>query len=181
MITSNSQNTQVNTIDAATLKQLLAQQMVTLIDVREPLEYAREHIKGAKLVPLSNLNPELIQAEPGKTLVLYCQSSNRSGQAAQKLISSGFAEIIHLQGGLNHWKHLNYPVEVNKNAPISIMRQVQIIAGSLVLTGTLLGAFVSPKWLFLSGFVGGGLLFAGASGTCMMANVLAKLPYNQIK
>ena len=61
------------------------------------------------------------------------------------------------------------------------MRQVQIIAGSLVLTGTLLGIFVAPGFLFLSGFVGAGLLFAGVSGTCMMANILGKLPYNQIK
>jgi len=68
---------------------------------------------------------------------------------------------------------------VNKNAPISIMRQVQIVAGSLVLIGTLLGVFVSPKFLFLSGFVGAGLLFAGITNTCAMAQLLAKLPYNQ--
>jgi hypothetical protein len=41
------------------------------------------------------------------------------------------------------------------------MRQVQITAGSLILVGTLLGAFVSPWWLILSGFVGAGLVFAG--------------------
>jgi len=56
---------------------------------------------------------------------------------------------------------------------------VQIVAGSLVLTGTLLGAFVSPKYLLLSGFVGGGLVFSGATNTCMMARLLSKLPYNQ--
>jgi rhodanese-related sulfurtransferase len=59
------------------------------------------------------------------------------------------------------------------------MRQVQIVAGSLVLTGTLLGVFVAPGFLFLSGFVGAGLMFAGISNTCMMAELLGKLPYNQ--
>jgi rhodanese-related sulfurtransferase len=94
-------------------------------------------------------------------------------------LGAGFQEVIHLQGGLNAWKQAGYPTVINKNAPISIMRQVQIVAGSLILTGTLLGAFVSPNFLFLSGFVGAGLLFAGISNTCAMAMLLAKLPYNQ--
>jgi Protein of unknown function (DUF2892) len=59
------------------------------------------------------------------------------------------------------------------------MRQVQIVAGSLVFTGTMLGAFVSPAFLLLSGFVGAGLMFAGITDTCAMAMLLAKLPYNQ--
>jgi F0F1-type ATP synthase assembly protein I len=61
------------------------------------------------------------------------------------------------------------------------MRQVQIVAGTLVVTGTLLGAFVSPWFLILSGFVGSGLVFAGVSNTCALAMLLAKLPYNQSK
>ncbi|WP_413168420.1 DUF2892 domain-containing protein [Capilliphycus salinus ALCB114379] len=59
------------------------------------------------------------------------------------------------------------------------MRQVQIVAGSLVLTGTLLGALVSPWFLLLSGFVGAGLTFAGITNTCALALLLAKLPFNQ--
>ncbi len=35
------------------------------------------------------------------------------------------------------------------------------------------------RFLLLSGFVGAGLIFAGISGTCAMANVLMKLPDNQ--
>jgi rhodanese-related sulfurtransferase len=174
---NNSQK--ITTIDAKTLQQLVNQNEVILIDVREPSEYSGEHIEGAKLVPLSNFSADKIPQDSEKQVILYCQSSNRSGQAAQKLLQAGFAEVTHLQGGLNNWKQQGLPTKVNKNAPISIMRQVQIIAGSLILTGTILGAFVSPKWLFLSGFVGGGLLFAGVSNTCMMANLLAKLPYNQ--
>jgi rhodanese-related sulfurtransferase len=169
----------LNTIDATTLKQLLERQAVTLVDVREPSEYAGDRIQGAILVPLSSFNPDKIPASEGKTLVLYCQSGNRSTQAAQKLLAAGLGEVTHLQGGLNTWKQLGYPTIVNKNAPISIMRQVQIVAGSLVFLGTVLGAFVSPWFLLLSGFVGAGLIFAGISGTCAMAMLLAKLPYNQ--
>ena len=59
------------------------------------------------------------------------------------------------------------------------MRQVQIAAGSLVLLGVLLGAFVAPAFYALSGFVGAGLLFAGASGFCGMARLLAAMPWNR--
>jgi rhodanese-related sulfurtransferase len=166
-------------VDPLTLKQWLDQDRVYLMDVREISEFAGERIPEANCHPLSKLDSENLPDTAGKILVLCCQSSNRSGQAARKLLEAGQEEVIHLQGGLNQWKQVQLPTLVNKKAPISIMRQVQMIAGSLVLIGTILGATVSPKFLFLSGFVGGGLLFAGATNTCVMASLLAKLPYNQ--
>ncbi len=174
-----SANGQIQTVNAETLKQLIDQNLVQLIDVREPSEFAGEHIAGATLLPLSSFDANKVPRQTSPQVVLYCQSSNRSGQAAKKLLEAGFDKVVHLEGGLNAWKQAGYPTKVNKNAPISIMRQVQIVAGSLVLTGTILGATVSPKWLFLSGFVGAGLVFSGVTNTCMMAKLLAKLPYNQ--
>ncbi len=173
-------NPQVQTIDAATLQQLLQQDAVTLIDVREAGEYATERIPGGVLHPLSQFNPQQIRAVGDRKLVLYCQSSNRSTQAANRYLAAGHSEVCHLQGGLNAWKAAGYPVEQSRNAPISLMRQVQIVAGSLVLTGTILGALVSPRFLLLSGFVGAGLVFSGISNTCAMGTLLSKLPYNQV-
>lgn len=177
MVLANSNNLQE--IDAKTLKEWLEHQQVMLIDVREPGEYASEHIPGAKLMPLSKLNPAEVKLDEDKKAVLYCQSGNRSKMAAQKLLDAGFESLTHLQGGLPTWKSAGYQTQINKNAPISISRQVQIAAGTLVFTGTVLGALISPWFLILSGFVGAGLIFAGASGTCAMGMLLAKLPYNQ--
>jgi len=59
------------------------------------------------------------------------------------------------------------------------MRQLQIIAGSLVLLGVLLGALVAPGFYALPGFVGAGLLCAGATGHCGMTRVLAIMPWNR--
>ena len=59
------------------------------------------------------------------------------------------------------------------------MRQVQITAGSLVVIGAVLGATVSPMFYVLSGFVGAGLVFAGVSGTCGLANMLRLMPWNR--
>ncbi|MGB7445239.1 MAG: rhodanese-like domain-containing protein [Coleofasciculaceae cyanobacterium] len=169
----------LQTVDAQTLKKLLEQDSITLVDVREPSEYAGEHISGARLIPLSRFEPAEIANNSNQQLVLYCQTGNRSRQAAQKLFAIGWSKVSHLQGGLNAWKQFGYSTQINKNAPISIMRQVQIVAGSLVVTGTLLGVFISPWFLILSGFVGAGLVFAGITNTCAMAMLLAKLPYNQ--
>ncbi len=175
--TTSTNNLQV--IDAPTLKQWLDTDSVILIDVRESSEYREEHIQGARLVSLSNFTPDKIPQDPTKKVVLYCRTGNRSSQAAQKLFSAGSREVTHLKDGLNSWKQAGYPTVVDKNAPISLMRQVQIVAGFLVLTGTGLGAFVSPWFLLLSGFVGGGLMFAGITNTCALGMLLAKLPYNR--
>ncbi|MDH6062657.1 rhodanese-like domain-containing protein [Umezakia ovalisporum] len=166
-------------IDAVTLKNWTEKQKVHLIDVREPSEYTAEHIPGAKLLPLSEFRPEQVPFQPHTKVVLYCQAGNRSHQAAQKLINAGFADFTQLEGGITAWKKLNYATNFNKNAPISLMRQVQILAGLLVFTATILGAFVSCWFLILSGFVGVGLIFAGVTNTCAMARLLARLPYNQ--
>lgn len=178
-MTTTKQNSQLNLIDAHTLKTLRDRDQAHIIDVREPGEYAGEHIPGAKSLPLSKFDPKALNDTSQKQVILYCQSGNRSNQAAQKMLAAGYSEVTQLQGGITAWKEASFETVVNKNAPISLMRQVQIVAGSLVLTGTLLGAFVSPWFLILSGFVGGGLTVAGITDTCLMARLLAKLPYNQ--
>lgn len=58
------------------------------------------------------------------------------------------------------------------------MRQVQIVAGALVVIGILLGQ-IHPAFRLISAFVGCGLIFAGITGYCGMAKLLALLPYNK--
>jgi rhodanese-related sulfurtransferase len=176
---TSTNNAQLQEIDAPTLKQLLDADAVLLVDVREVPEYANERIPGAKLHPLSQFAPEQVQPAEQQKLVFYCQSGNRSAKAAQQYLAAGFDSVIHLRGGLPTWKNAGYGTERSANAPISLFRQVQIVAGSLVLAGTILGVTVSLKFLWLSGFVGAGLIFAGVTNTCAMGMLLAKLPYNQ--
>jgi rhodanese-related sulfurtransferase len=169
----------VQDVGAATLKSWLERGEAILVDVREPAEHAGERIPAARLVPLSTFTPTQVPVEPGKKLVLHCVMGQRSTQAGNTLLAAGFAEVYNLQGGIQAWKDADYAVERSSHAPISLQRQVQIVAGSLVLVGTLLGAVVSPWFLVLSGFIGAGLTFAGITNTCGMAMLLAKLPYNQ--
>lgn len=63
--------------------------------------------------------------------------------------------------------------------PLPLMRQVQIAAGLLVLLGVVLAVTVAPAFIGLSAFVGAGLTFAGLSGWCGMAQLLALMPWNR--
>ena len=80
---------------------------------------------------------------------------------------------------LDAWTAAGLPVEEDRNAPLELMRQVQIAAGLLVLTGVGLGFAASPAFFGLAGFVGAGLTFAGATGWCGMAKLLAAMPWNR--
>ncbi len=170
---------QVEATQAKTLKDWLDRGEVILVDVREPAEHAGERIPNTQLVPLSRFNPSEPPEAEGKKLVLYCRTGNRSEQAGRQMLDSGHAMVSHLQGGIEAWKKAGYETERKASVPISLQRQVFIVAGLLVLVGTVLGAWVSPWFLLLSGFVGAGLAFAGITDTCAMAILLAKLPYNQ--
>ncbi len=56
---------------------------------------------------------------------------------------------------------------------------VQIAAGVLILLGVLLGYTVNGGFFLLSGAVGAGLTFAGVTGFCGMARLLATMPWNR--
>ena len=86
-----------------------------------------------------------------------------------------------LEGGLPGWQQAGLPLRTLKNAPLPLMRQVQIAAGVLVLLGLSLGTWVAPAWILLSWFIGAGLVLAGVSGFCGMARLLALMPWNTVK
>ena len=165
-------------IGAHELAEQLAAREVAVIDVREPMEYASGHISGSLNIPLSRIS----QADlPRGPLVLVCQSGNRSAKALSQLLQQGHPHpVADLVGGLPAWQQAGFSVRKLRNAPLPLMRQVQIVAGSLVLLGVILSQAVAPGWIWLSGFVGAGLTFAGISGFCGMARLLAVMPWNRV-
>lgn len=173
-------NQELQKIGPNTAKKWLDQDEAILIDVREPDEYVREHIPQAHLVPLSGFNPDDFPREHDKTAIFHCQSGSRTAGAAPRILSTGFKDVFQLEGGLKAWRGAGFAVNENRKAPISIMRQVQIAAGGLVVLGIVLAAFVSFWFMALSAFVGAGLIYAGVSGVCTMASVLSKMPWNKV-
>jgi adenylyltransferase/sulfurtransferase len=96
----------INTISAAELHlQLESAYPPFLLDVREPEEYARGHLPGTTLLPLSNL-PKGVAAIPRHhPVVVYCQSGRRSEQAVEQLRTQyGFTNLLSLEGGMIAWE-----------------------------------------------------------------------------
>ena len=102
----------------------------------------------------------------------------RANAGALQAAAAGCTAYV-VDGGIEAWKQAGLPVARNARAPLELMRQVQIAAGSLILLGAVLAATLSPWFLLLSGFVGAGLVFAGVSGFCGMALLLARMPWNR--
>ncbi|MFN4225070.1 MAG: rhodanese family protein [Hyphomonas sp.] len=171
----------LNKIDANAVAEGLKSGRYHLIDIREPDEYTREHIPGAVSLPLSRAAAADVRLEAGRTAVFHCKSGMRTENNCALLAERVDGDALILDGGIEAWKKAGLPVAANAKAPLPMNRQVQITAGLIVLTGTLTGALLHPAGYAVAGFVGAGLIFAGLSGWCGMANVLALMPWNRAK
>lgn len=164
-------------ISSAKAKELIDAGAI-LVDIREADEHARSKIPVARHAPLSRL--DTLQIEPGASAVIFhCRTGNRTASNADRLTRCTDCDAYILDGGIDAWRSAGLPVVDNKGQPIEIMRQVQIVAGSLVFAGTALGLLVHPAFYALAAFVGAGLVFSGVSGSCMMARLLAFAPWNR--
>jgi rhodanese-related sulfurtransferase len=153
-----------------------------LVDIREPMEHAREAIPGARLNPLSRFDSAALQAPdgaPAPAVIFHCQGGKRTMDNAGRLSACAVPQAYILEGGLSGWKAAGYPTSLDRSKPIELQRQVQITAGLLILTGLLLAWLVSPLFLGLTALVGSGLVFAGISGWCGMAGLLGLMPWNR--
>ena len=153
----------------------LAGRGARIVDIRSPDEFARARLPGAENHPLERLAP----FDGVVPVVFHCRSGARTAACAQRLAASCTGEGYVLEGGLEAWRKAGLPVIDDRTAPLEIMRQVQIAAGLLILAGVALGLVVAPAWFGLAGFVGAGLTFAGLTGWCGMARLLALLPWNR--
>lgn len=178
---NNSMNTNPAPLAPAELAATLQRgENPVLLDVRTPLEHSEIHLPGSRLVPLDELDPAAVAREHGaaSACVLICRTGNRAGQAAEKLVAAGMTNLHILEGGMLAWAEAGLPA--NRGAKVmSLERQVRIAAGAIVLGGVLLAQFVNPAFIWLSGFVGAGLIFAGVTDWCGMGMLIAKAPWNR--
>ncbi|MEV6976499.1 adenylyltransferase/sulfurtransferase MoeZ [Kitasatospora sp. NPDC093806] len=81
------------------------QEDIFLIDVREPGEYEIVSIPGAVLIPKNEflMGNALEQLPQDKKIVLHCKSGVRSAEVLAVVKSAGFANAVHLGGGVLGW------------------------------------------------------------------------------
>ena len=99
-------------------KELLARvrdDLVTVIDVRPPLEYAVGHVPGAMNIPIDELEQRLGELDPGQVIVAYCRGPHciLAFDAVAYLRQKGLT-ARRLEDGYPEWKAAGLPVEEGK-------------------------------------------------------------------
>lgn len=95
-----------STITPAELKELLdSDKPIYLVDVREPVEWEIVRIPGATLIPKDEiLRGDALAALPqDRQIVMYCKTGVRSAETLAAVKAAGFADAVHVQGGVSGW------------------------------------------------------------------------------
>ncbi len=171
----------MQTISIQELKNVLSKEQDSLnsivLDVRTRLEHKAEHIDGVKNVPLHELASHVDMLKQYKTVYVHCRTGKRGEQAQCDLEKLGLTNVINIEGGIEEWKSLSEPTKVGKVMPL--IQQVHLTISVLLLIFTALTYFVSPWFLLAFLGISGGLAFAGLTGNCGMAMIIARMPWNR--
>lgn len=96
---------EISTITTDSVFSMIDRKGVYIIDVREEYEYRSGYIKSAYNIPLTEINGIVKNSIPvDSTVIVYCQSGNRSKMAAQILLNLGYQNVYDM-GGVNSWNY----------------------------------------------------------------------------
>lgn len=163
------------------LNDILDKNKIIIIDIRSPTEYQYEHIEGAINMTPNDLAALSTIDYHDKIALFHSNTGNRTILNEKLIDQTSFKEKYCLASGLSGWKAANLPTVRPTSAPIDMNRQIQIIAGSLVILGIGLSHLFSPYFIIVSLIPGLGLLISGLTGFCGMAILLQKMPWNRRK
>ena len=159
-------------------KRLIDEENALLVDVRESDEFVAKRIPGAVLQPLAALPFLPADSEPERPVIYHCVAGVRTGGAEQQLQQRGHSRVYMIEGGIEAWEKAGLPVEKQITDILPIPRQVQIAAGSLIVIFLLIGQHI-PFFRLVAVFIGFGLIYAGLTGSCGLAILLKKMPWNK--
>jgi rhodanese-related sulfurtransferase len=91
---------------------LLNQDDTIVIDARDPAEFAKGHIEGARQISLARLKDKLLELEKHKNspVLVYCQQGTHSKEACKQLAAAGFTQVYYLEGGILTWQDQKLPL-----------------------------------------------------------------------
>ena len=178
----NAMQTETSIQPGELRRRLAAGRSARLLDVRTPGEYAAAHVPGAQLMPLDELDAAAFCRErggDGTPVYVLCQSGGRARRAIERLERAGARGCVLVEGGTQAWIDAGLPVNRGGSRALPLMRQVQITVGCLSAAGAALALGVNVRFAIIPLVTGCGLLFAGLTGTCGLALLLAKMPWNR--
>ena len=105
IIMFHSFNNKVKVITPQQAKEMMDQDHVVIVDVREDYEYNQGHIKDAHLIPLNTIgqNNE-VMPDLHDTVLVYCRSGNRSKKGAAQFQQLGYEKVYDF-GGILDWPY----------------------------------------------------------------------------
>jgi rhodanese-related sulfurtransferase len=98
------------TVDEA--KEMMTRGDVQVIDVREPNEYRRGHVPGAKLLPVSTVLSRREELNHDRDLIFVCAVGQRSALACEMAAAVGLTRLYNLEGGTDAWAQSGHDLEV---------------------------------------------------------------------
>ena len=92
--------------------QLMNNEDVVVLDVREPSETAGGKISKAIQIPVGALKTRIgeLEKHKDKTILVYCKTGARAGSACKELSRNGFDKVYSLKGGLLAWQEAHLPI-----------------------------------------------------------------------
>jgi phage shock protein E len=102
-----------------TLSPEQAQELITsgdcdVVDVREPREWSRGHLPGARLVSFDRLRQSPKSTLTRDNVIFVCAAGVRSQAAAKVAEESGFSNVYNLSGGTRNWVSSGYKLVVGE-------------------------------------------------------------------
>lgn len=96
---------------------ILAEENMTILDVRTPEEFSRSHIKNSINLPIDDLRYQITSLIPDKKqkIYVYCFSGSRSVYAVELMVKLGYTNVFDMANGLLAWRAKQYPLESSMN------------------------------------------------------------------
>jgi hydroxyacylglutathione hydrolase len=88
---------------------------VTILDVRDDMEWEEKHIPGAHHTFVGHLEKNLPAIPKDSRIVAHCSVGHRSGLAVSILRRNGFTKVYNMLGGITAWEKLGLPLTRNQD------------------------------------------------------------------
>lgn len=95
-----------------------AQEPIVVVDARDRVQYAQEHLPGSINIPYVDIRPGALLPPRDARIVVYCSDEDCpiSRYAYQSLQQLGYRDVYDMQAGLQGWKAAGYPTVVGEAA-----------------------------------------------------------------
>ena len=97
------------TVDEA--KAMIDDGGVTVVDVRNPDEWATGHVPKALLISVDNVIEREDELPRDKDLLFICAAGVRSALAAEYAAAIGLDRLFNIEGGTTEWVKKGYPTD----------------------------------------------------------------------